>query len=216
MKRKAEGWNVILAGFWNRPIFTPEWVAERVFHHSDFETYVASLPVLSIVFDDRVVSLEVSHAQLLFRPMKLADDEGLARAEQMAGDVLKALPETPVQAVGVNFSYIEDFPPDHLVAVFNDNDPRDLNTMGWTTNERKISRRLVQDDETLNLTITYDGKSVTFDLNYHTEATTNEVAGKAVRSGRVTTLRRQGFELIQRVFLLETEEGGNDDNICGG
>lgn len=211
MRRKPEGSNVILAGFWNRLIFTPEWVAERVFHHANFDTYVALLPVLPIVFNDKVVSMEVSLARLLFRPMKPEDDEGLARAEQMAREVLKALPETPVQAVGVNFSYVEDFPPDQLVAVFNDNDPRDLGTMGWEIRERKLTRRLTRDGDTLNLTMTYDDKSVTFDLNYHTEAITNEAASRAVSEGRVAALRRQGLELLQGVYQLEME-GGNDHN----
>lgn len=213
MRRKPEGWNVILAGFWNRLIFTPEWVAERVFHHAEFETYVALLPVLPIVFNDKTVSMEVSLARLLFRPVKLEDDEGLACAEQMAREVLKALPETPVQAVGVNFSYVEDFPPGHLAAVFNDNDPRDLGTMGWETKERKLTRRLTQGGDTLNLTMTYDGKSVTFDLNYHTDAITNEAACRAVREGRVAALRRQGLELIQGAYRLEMEEGADDDNV---
>lgn len=214
MRRKTEGWNIILAGFWNRLIFTPEWVAERVFHHADFETYVALLPVLPIVFKDKVVSMEVSLARLLFRPLKLKDDEGLARAEQMAREVLTALPETPVQAVGVNFGYVEDFPPDHLVAVFNDNDPRNLDTMGWEIKERKLTRRLTQGADMLNLTMTYDGTSVTFDLNYHTEATTNEAAIRAVKEGRAVTLRRQGLELVQRIYQLdELEEDGDDDNV---
>ena len=136
MRRRPEGWHVILAGFWNRLIFTPEWVADRVFHHAEFETYVALLPVLPIIFSDKSVSMEVSLARLLFRPVEWAADAGLARAERMAREVLKALPETPVQAVGVNFSYVEDFPPDYLLAVFNDNDPQDLATMGWEIKER--------------------------------------------------------------------------------
>jgi hypothetical protein len=213
MRRKPEGWNIILAGFWNRLIFTPEWVAEHVFHHANFETYVALLPVLPIVFNDKVVSMEVSLARLVFRPMKLEDDAALARAEEMARDVLKALPETPVQAVGVNFSYVEDFPPDHLAAVFNDNDPRDLGMMGWETKERRLTRRLTQGGDTLNLTMSNDGKSVTFDLNFHTDATTNDAASRAVRSGRAADLRRQGLELIQDVYHLEIEEGGDDDNV---
>lgn len=213
MRRKPEGWNIILAGFWNRLIFTPEWVAERVFHHMDLETYVALLPILPIVFKDKVVSMEVSLARLLFRPVKLEDDEGLMHAEKMAREVLKALPETPVQAVGVNFSYVEDFPPDYLAAVFKDKDPRDLDTMGWETKERKLTRRLTQGGDTLNLTMAYDGKSVTFDLNFHTEATTNDVASRAVTEGRAISLRRKGLELIQGAYQLEMEEGGDDDNV---
>jgi len=211
MRKRPEGWNIILAGFWNRLIFTPEWVAERVYRHANFETYVALLPVLPIVFNDKVVRMEASPARLLFRPMKLEDDEGLARAEQMAREVLKALPETPVQAVGMNFSYVEDFPPDYLAAVFNDNDPRDLGTMGWETKERKLTRRLTKGGDTLNLTMTYDGKSVTFDLNYHADASTNEAARRAVNEGRAAALRSQGLELIQGAYQLEME-GGDDDN----
>lgn len=212
MRRKPEGWNIVLAGFWNRMIFTPEWVAERIFNGEKFETYVTLLPVLPVVFKGPSVSMEVSLARLLFRPQKLNDDGDLSRAEGMAKAVLKALPETPVQAVGINFSYIEDFPPDHLKGVFHDNDPTDLGTFGWVIKERKIARLLTQGNDSLNLTLTYNDKVVTFDLNYHSDAASNEAAILAVKDGRVSALKRQGIELLRGAFHLELEEDGDDDN----
>lgn len=212
MRLNLGGWNVILAGFWNRLIFTPEWVSERIFHHKAIETYVALLPVLPIVFSDKTVSMEASLARLVFRPADSARD-ALARAESMAREVLRALPETPVQAVGVNFSYVEDFPPDHLTSIFSDKDPTDLRTMGWEIQERKLTRQLTRGDDTLNLTMTYDGKAVTFDLNFHSEATTNDAAQKAVRDGRVVALKNLGLEVLQVIYRLKLEEDGDDYSV---
>lgn len=213
MRRRPEGWNIVLAGFWNRMIFTPEWVAERVFGQNDFETYVALLPVLPVVFKGPSVSMEVSLARLLFRPRKPADEAHLSSAEEMARKVLSALPETPMQAIGVNFSYIEDFPSDSLRAVFNDNDPKELAEMGWAINERKVVRRLTRRDDTLNLAMTYDGNTVTFDLNYHMDTSSNEAARLAIKEGRVLALMHQGIALLQSAFYLDLEEDGNDDDI---
>ena len=39
MKTKPEGWNIVLAGFWNRAIFTPEWVGKWLFQQSEVETF---------------------------------------------------------------------------------------------------------------------------------------------------------------------------------
>lgn len=212
MRVRSEGWNIVLAGFWNRLIFTPEWVRERLFAAQDFETYVALLPVLPVVFKGSSVSLEVVLARLLFRPQKVANDHDFLQAEKMARAALIALPETPLQAVGINFSFVEDFPPDHLTSVFNDNDPTDLGTFGWSFKERKLTRQLVQGSEVLNLTLTYDGKAVTFDLNYHAEATNSQAALLAVSEGRVSALKKQSLDLLLNAYRIEFEEDGDDDN----
>jgi hypothetical protein len=211
MRRKRNGWNIVLAGFWNRMIFTPEWVGPRLFPGLEFETRVALLPVFPLIYRDVAAAMEVSMTRLVFRPRILNDDASLLRAEAMARTVLKALPETPVQAVGVNFSYEEGFPPDHLAAIFNDMDDVELNQQNWSIGERKLTRQLTRGGEVLNLTMNYHGEAVTFDFNFHSEAMNNAVPLQAVAEGRVVNLRNAALALLQEVYHLEPEEGDDDD-----
>ena len=30
MKAQTDGWSIVVAGFWNRMIFTPEWVTQKL------------------------------------------------------------------------------------------------------------------------------------------------------------------------------------------
>src|SRR5262245_31244008 len=110
MIRNQNGWNIVVTGFWNRLIFTPEWVVPRLFTEPQLETLVALLPVLPLIYRVDQVALEVTTTRLVFRPRQLDNEASLARAETMARTIIEALPETPLQAVGINFSFKEDDP----------------------------------------------------------------------------------------------------------
>src|SRR6266404_6334469 len=120
MTPSQDGWNPTLAGFWNRMIFTPEWVCPRLFPGPQIETHFALFPLLPLIYRDEQVVMEISALRLVFRPRILDDDVSLLRAETMARTALTALPETPVQAVGINFAFRESIPPGHVLAMFND------------------------------------------------------------------------------------------------
>ena len=131
MRPKRDGWNILLAGFWNRLIFTPDWVILHFFQgEEEVEARVALLPILPIIYEKHEVSIEVSSTRLVFRPPIPFTDEGLLRIEEMARIALNSLPETPVQAIGINFAYEDDRPPDHLLAMFNDVDDVELGQLG--------------------------------------------------------------------------------------
>jgi hypothetical protein len=206
MKRKRNGWNVVVAGFWNRMIFTPEWVTPRLFPEPQIDTLVALLPVLPLIYRTEQVALEITMTRLSFRPRQLGIDASLLRAETMARTVLGALPETPLQAVGVNFSYTEEVPGDHLVSMFNDTDDVELAQQEWAIGERKITRRLTRSGQLLNLTMTYDGQAVTFDFNFHNDTTTNAAAQAAVAAGRVIVLRDAALRLLREAYHLDLDD----------
>ena len=220
MKRKRDGWSIVLAGFWNRMIFTPDWVIPRLFEsrESDVDVFVTLLPVLPIVFRDEKIAhvqMEVFSTRLLFRPLRLDDDECLLRTQEMVRIILKALPETPVQAVGINFTYKEEIPPGHVVAMFNDTDDVELNQQNWTIQERKVTKKLTRGTDVLNLAMTFDGNTVFFEFNFHCENSTNAQAVlPAVEGRRILDLRDAARALLQEVYHLEpeSEEEGDDEH----
>jgi hypothetical protein len=208
MKRKEDGWNILLAGFWNRAIFVPEWVTPHIFETAPTEILIGFLPIQPLLYQDAEVSLEILPARLAFRPRVWGDDSALRRIAGMAGRALTQLPETPLHGVGVNLAFIEDRAPDELLALFNDADEESLASRGWTINERKLSRRFAREDDVLNLTMIWAGTSVTVELNFHSETTTAEAALKAVEPDRVVRLRDQSLKLLHDIYHLDLQEGG--------
>lgn len=200
MKRKPEGWNIVLAGLWNRAIFTPAWVSELLFHEAEVETMLSVMPHLPIIYRNRQVAVEVSSARLVFRPRRTNDD-CLVAAEQMAHAVLNKLQDTPLLAVGVNFAFVEENP-GALVRLFDFTDNTDIGDAGWDVQERRIVRTMRKDDDTLNLTLVFDGQTLKVELNYHTETNSNQTAREAV-DGRAIRLRDKGLELLNQVYHLE-------------
>ena len=218
MKRKSDGWNIVLAGFWNRMIFTPDWVIPRLFEgrESDVQMFVNLLPVLPVFYRDEKIAnvqMEVSLARLLFRPLDVNDDQCLLRAQEMVRKVLIALPETPVQAVGINFAYKEEIPPGNVIAIFNDTDDVELSQQHWTIKERKLTKQLTRGGEVLNLTMTFDGKAVLFEFNFYSENGTNaQAALPAVEGRRILDLRDAARALLQEVYHLEPESEEEEED----
>jgi len=211
MIRRRDGWSIVLAGFWNRSLFLPEWVGPRLSPEPGMEIEIALLPALPVIYRDQQVSMEIAWGRLVFRPLNLADDAGLLRAEGMARSMLQALPETPVQAVGINFGFREQIPPGHVLAMFNDVDDAELGQQGWAIGERKLARRLTRDNDALALTMTYNGESVDIDFNFHTDTQANAVAQQAVETRRSLRLRDAAIDLLRQTYHLELEEDDDGD-----
>jgi hypothetical protein len=196
MIRKRSGWNIVLAGFWNRMIFTPEWVIPRLFPEPQLETLVALLPVLPLIYRVDQVALEVTMTRLAFRPRKPGDDASLLRAEK---------------AVGVNFSFKDKTPAPPLVSMFNDTDDAELAAQDWSIGERKVTRKLTRGGQTLSLTMTYTAGVVQFDFNFHSPATTAAEALAAVAEGKVLTHRDAALKLLGEAYHLEPPDGDEDE-----
>ena len=187
-------------------IFTPEWVIPRLFPGPDIETLVALLPILPLIYRSDLVALDITNIRLSFRPLQLANDNSLLGAERMAHTVLRDLPETPLQAVGVNFSFKEEHPLPPLLAMFNDADDAQLAEQEWTIGERKITRKLTRGELILNLTMTHTAGAVTFDFNFHSETPNNAAALAAVAEGRVIRLREAALRLLHEAYNLELDD----------
>lgn len=204
MRRKADGWNIVLAGLWNRAIFTPQWVNDLLFHESEVETLLSVMPYLPIIYRNKHVAIEVSTPKLVFRPRKL-DDATIEMAATMAHGVLNKLQDTPLLAVGVNFGFVEESPRKDLLRLFSfPDDPRLAESVG-EVHERSVIRRIRQGDATLNLTMTFDGQAVKIEFNYHTDTTNNDKAREAIQ-GKVLGLRDASLRLLTETYHLEEEK----------
>lgn len=215
MQRKPEGWNVVLAGFWNRMIFTPEWIGPRLFpDNPQIETVVALLPVLPIIFRDNEVAAEISSARIICRPRDLDSDDAIRRAGAIAGALLEELPETPLQGLGINFGFRETDPALSLLNLFNFADNAQLAQAGWQPTERRIVRKLQHDDDTLNLSLSLSNNQLDIDCNFHIDPSdfqNTEAKVAAVNPDRVIEMRDQAISLLDQMYGLQLEDNNHGD-----
>src|SRR4051812_3477977 len=94
--------SVVVTGFWNRMIFTPEWVGSVLYGKPELEIQIPIMPVSPIIFSDSEVELHVTYGRLVFKPKELRD-ECLNVAQELAIRAMRVLDDTPVSAMGFNF-----------------------------------------------------------------------------------------------------------------
>jgi hypothetical protein len=210
MISKQDAWGIVLAGYWNRMIFTPEWVGAHLFHQEEVETQIALLPNFPVIYRHDEVVLEASDVRLIFRP-RFNTNRSLEAAERMAVTVLEDMPYTPLIGVGINFSFVERNPPQSMLELFNLGDGRSIARAGWETPETKVTRKLTGQRGTMQLLLGQDADGVGIDFNFHTDTpgttvAANETARQAV-AGRVVQLRDAALGFSRDIYNLQLEEG---------
>jgi hypothetical protein len=76
--------------------------------------------------------------------------------------------------------------------------------------ERRITRKIEQGSDTLNLTLLFDGQDLAVEFNYHTETTDNATARAAV-DHRAIRLRDASLRILDETYQLEPVEGDGDN-----
>jgi hypothetical protein len=207
---KKDNCNIVLAGFWNRAIFTPEWVGRLLFKQPEVETLISIMPHMPIIYRNRLVAMEVAPAWVTFRPRALTD-ECLRASEEMAYKVLDTLRDTPLMGVGINFAFSDAEPRRDLAALFQVGDSSSLADDGWVTEERRLVRRLQKGKDTLNLTLVLGGAgNLDAEFNFHTETADNAIARAAVEN-RILGLRNSVVRLLEKTYELQVDWGGEDN-----
>jgi hypothetical protein len=208
---KLDNWSIVLAGHWNRMIFTPEWVSPRFFEgREELETMVALLPILPIIYRDNDIAIEVATSRVIVRPRNAADAI-LVRMEQVAVRILRELNNTPITGVGVNFGFVERNPTQELLDLVDLPDNPRLAQAGWEILDRKIVRQLRRAERIVNFTIAFSQNDVLLDFNFHTETRQNEVARQSIQDS-VLRLRGTALGILTDQYRLQlTEDGENHE-----
>jgi hypothetical protein len=205
MKPNQDTWTIVVAGFWNRMIFMPEWVNSNLFHAAELEKLVPMVPIAPLIYQDDDVRLMVDGQRLILNARK-PTDACLGKAEGMATAVLNALPNTPINAVGVNFGFTEGNPGQDVLTLFNSACDPLITESGWQIQGRVLKRELQKDGRTLNLNLTYRDTVVSVDLNFHRQV---KSAAESVETltGKTVEMLNSAKQMLSDVFKLQLEQG---------
>ena len=176
--------SVVIIGGWNQAIFTPQWV----YHHAfacegdpDTGDLLLSMGLLNTggyLADYRChgVVLVVQPAKLELRPLTL-DDAVFDEVEATAIRILKALPETPVEAVGVNVG--KEVAPELIDRYYGCADSDRFAAMGFTRRDLQVWRLFERNEKLMRVMARQDDQRVALDFNRHIDAR-NLTAGAVV------------------------------------
>jgi hypothetical protein len=99
--------SIVIVGAWNLAIFRQDWVGKRLFPDEpqfEFGFSLAAGAGAVMFYKMSNVMLVASAGKIEFKPLK-NEDAAFNAVEESAKTVLKHLPETPVEACGINFGF---------------------------------------------------------------------------------------------------------------
>ncbi len=207
MYPKLEAWTVVIVGYWNPRVFTPQWVAQTLLHEQNITLEFGVINAdPSLRFTSPSVLLMPTNNNLQLAA-KDTSDATLQRMEEVATRALELLSHTPIAGVGINFGFsVADAPPD-VLALFKTSDQNALSEVGYEIVRTDIQRAFQVEDRVMNLTCSFHDGGTDILLNFHSDAPSTEVAIEKLR-GQVLRSRDIALKLLDDVYhlTLDTEE----------
>ncbi len=205
LKPNIDGWSIVMAGHWNRVIFSPAWITGHLTSVKDIGIEVpVDNPGLPIRLTFEGIHLCVTSKQLVLT-VERAEDALLEKCRDVAISALKELPHTPLMAVGVNYHFVAEQPDDALLQVFNLADNNRLSDADVKIRSTIIQRTLLIKDQTVNLSLTLaDDKKVHVAFNFHKDTPSTEQA-VAFLGAHSTDLKEKAFDLLNKIYQSTAE-----------
>lgn len=177
MRLAPERCSLVLLGAWNRAIFTPDWVSERLFEPRESTVRLGAPPGLRHLSE--LVELVVLSGRIELKPGD-ASQEAFDEMERVAVDLLEALRETPLSGRGINVAYDTDITErlDRVLAA------TELELQKHRIAATRVAWRLAGDSpDTINLTVHRDAGSPScrLDFNHHRDVSSAREAIEHVR-----------------------------------
>lgn len=167
MKFKLEYSPLVIIGFWNKAILSPNWVSRYIFPKKEIHVeFPINNSNASLKFNVDGISLNVIDQRLLFS-IKEPSDQSFELIGTTAMSLCRSLPHTPVSSFGINHifeSSIEEIRDGNL---FDLVDRSLVDDGGYDVQCIKIGRTIKFADCILNLSLSKKETTIVYDFNYH-------------------------------------------------
>lgn len=199
---KQDDWSIVIVGFWNQMIFSPSWIGKKIFDVETVETLVPMQPKAPILFRTDDVSLSVEDKRIILNIRK-STNTCINSVEEMACKILEELPETPITAIGINFVFNEPEPDDEFLKIFNYIDDVRIGSTAWEIKSKKLTRKLVKDNEILNFALLRTG-TIEINSNFHIKVKSAGEAKEAIE-GKVVNMKDTFLSFLSDAYDLSMD-----------
>lgn len=201
MKPIVDGWSIVLAGAWNRRIFSPNWLKENKI--TEQEQIGIAVPInnptlpIRVDFDD--IYMHISDDRLIFSPKECTNDN-ITKIHSAAKKILETLPHTPLIATGINFQFQEDICPEKMKKTFNINDS--FSEAAGDILNLEIKRSFKHSVGVLNFTVSgpIDLSVITIDYNFHKDVEKTEQAISFLTTEDIVKLKDEAIKLYTTAY----------------
>ena len=165
-------WDVVIVGFWNRAILTPNGIAKRLFKLPEGSGIEVLVPVNSLEpsqVKHNGIFVRVEKSQLIIGTDKPSYEE-LIKVMKTGCNALQDLPETPVFAAGFNVRFkIDDYP--EFEEITQSSIDTQISDAGYEIVSRGVTRKIRRQGGILNLRVRKDEKDeIITELNFHRDS----------------------------------------------
>lgn len=203
MRKELEKTSVVLSGAWNHAIFSPKWVAEKVLSQPSAPlnavvSFLATGGTMVEISPLGKVAIRLLPGRLEVIPLE-PSPEALAEMEQTAIAIARALPETPLFAIGINFGYaVADGKHTSLLEC---KDQSIFEDAGFATSNVQVWRDFRKGDLILRYLTHWDpAKGLSLEFNRHFDLVGNAGRAEKVLQGAVA-------ETLELVTSFEEKVG---------
>jgi hypothetical protein len=208
MKIKSESYSLIIAGSWNRHIFTPEWVSRNIFKADQVQIEFPINAIGPLRFEYQKVRLIPAANRLLFIALD-NQDETLKKIETMANSISDLLPHTPVTAFGINFGFVDNVANSvELLSIFNIADNERLSSVNAEIKLCMIQRKVIIDGTTILLTLSKDPSNMNFDFNFHFDIKALVELKTILITGKIIECRNLALKILKQAYEMELSTEG--------
>ncbi len=203
---------VVVVGRWNRSILTPAGIGKRLFGLAE------GTPLEVMLAIDAIAPPRVSHEGIvvvagedrLIVQTEVCSFSELERARDLAKRALDDLPQTPVSGVGVNVKCKTEVPIDAVTDVIGSPWDDQLSDQDYTIRGRAISRSLLWNDGTINLTVSMNGEGEQL-IQFNFDFQSPDVKGQCKwLSTPIAEIQSEVNKLLTKTMSLCQEDISND------
>ena len=206
MKPRPNESSLVVAGSWNRYIFTQRWVFNNLADESDVRM---EFPVNDLALPYRYIfngiTFTPSSDRIILSPHDY-EEISLEKANELAIIIVEMLPETPYKAFGINLSYVCD----SKSQVIEDLNSILARSFTDTVTGLSIERQFRIDELcVLNLIITEFNDGAIVNFNYHHPLTRRLLAVDL--KDKFVMYKNKSQEIMRNIYEEHLETEGPDE-----
>jgi hypothetical protein len=205
-------WSVVIVGRWNRAILTPAGISKRVFNIEDQKQIMVLVPLdgvspYIVKLQEGDIAVRTDEKSLRIDAEK-PDFAHLERVMSFGVNAITSLPETPLEAVGINVNYESgDLNPQLATLIAGEID-KQLSSIDYKVTSRAVIRTYELNEGQLNIRIIGEKDLFKIYFNFHRSSINSADLVQWLKTpiGNIQNLINTFFDVLK----IELEEIAND------